>query len=249
MKIKNIMKNIIATIIRYLFDAIFFILIPPLFIYSWFRFNFKKTLKLRPKIIISPLGEPLPFYAIKAIRSAGYKADNVAFDCPAYFRPISFDLILADHFWLRILNYLSDYTLVFCWAVLKYDIFESSFSGGLLFSSHLRKIEFPILKILMKTITVYGHGADCKILSDIRKQGFKYNTAMDRTEATESFTEKVIRANVARAQKYASVLIIGGDLIHLGQKGVMLPLATDLSLWKYAPTNKHRFIKIGRAHV
>jgi glycosyltransferase involved in cell wall biosynthesis len=67
---------------------------------------------------------------------------------------------------------------------------------------------------------------------------------MDRTEETESQTEKIIRENVDRAKKYADVLIAGGDLVHFGQKGIMLPLATDLSLWKLSPPNNHQTLVI-----
>lgn len=241
---KTLFKFIISHLIRYFFDLVFFVLLPLFFIYAWLRFNFKKTFRFKPSIIISPLGEPLPFNNVRALRTAGYKADNIAYDCPSYFRPISLGFILADHFLLRMLNYLTDYTLFFMWAVLKYDIFEFAFSGGLLKNSHLRKIEMPLLKILAKKIVIYGHGADCKILSDIRKLGFKYNTAMDRTEKTESQTEKVILENVRRAQKYAGVLVAGGDLIHLGNKGVFLPLPTDLTPWKYSLPVKNKILKI-----
>lgn len=188
------------------------------------------------------MGEPLPFNNVKALRVAGFKADNFAFTCPAYWRSISFGLILEDHFFLRILIYLTDYVFLFYWAVLKYDFFEFAFIGGVLKNSHLRKLELPILKILGKKVSVYGYGADCKILSDIRKMGFKYNNAMDRTEKTESQPEKIIRGNVERAQKYADVLIAGGDLIHLGKKAIFLPIPADLSPWKYQSAKNHKKI-------
>jgi len=237
-------KTAISQLIRYFFDVIFFILFPVILIFSWVRFWLKKILRLSPSVIVSPLGELLPFNNVKALRAAGYKADNIAFTCPRYFRSASFGLILEDHFYLRMLIYLTDYTFLFLWAVVKYDFFEFAFSGGILKNSHLRKIELVLLKILAKKIVVYGHGADCKILSDIRKMGFKYNTAMDRTEKTESQTEKVIRANVERAKKYADVLIVGGDLIHLGKKGVFLPIPADLSPWRYSPAKDHKIITI-----
>ncbi len=238
------LRLIVGHTIRYFFDSIFFILFSVAIFYSWIRFGFKKAFHLKPSVIVSPLGEPLPFNNVKALRKTGYKADNIAYNCPSYFRKIGFGLILEDYFYLRILNYLSDYTFLFLWAIFKYDIFEFSFSGGLLRPSHLRKIEYILLKLCAKKIAVYGHGADCKILSDIRKQGFKYNTAMDRNEETESQTEEVIRGNVGRAQKYAGVLIVGGDLIHLGEKGIFLPIPADLTPWKYSPQPKSKIVKI-----
>ncbi|MCL5407146.1 MAG: glycosyltransferase [Patescibacteria group bacterium] len=244
---KNIFKLVVTsviTLIRYFFDLIFLIILPLVIIYAWIRYFLKKLFRLKPSVIISPLGSPLPFFAVKALKTQGYKVNNFSLDVPSFFRPISFDFILADHKFLRIFSYLSDYLFLFLWALLKYDIFEFAFSGGILMNSHWRKGEFVFLKLCAKKISVYGYGSDCKILSDVRNYGFKYNNAMDRTEETESWSEKIIRENVKRAQKYANVLIAGGDIIHLGEKAIMLPLATDLSFWKDSPLPKNKIINI-----
>lgn len=245
---KQIMSSIVH-LIRYIFDLIFFVLLPLVFCYVWLRFFIKKIFDLKPNIIFSPLGAPIPFFAVKAAKSAGFKADNISYDTPAYFRPISYGLILGDHWLLKTLIYLTDYTFLFIWVLIFYDIFEFAFSGGILTNSHLRKFELPLLKILAKKISVYGYGSDCKLLSDVRKEaatlGIKYNTAMDRDEeTTETNTEKNILANVKRAQKYADVLIAGADLIHLGDKAVMLPLAVDLSLWKCSVPKNNKKVTI-----
>jgi hypothetical protein len=70
---------------------------------------------------------------------------------------------------------------------------------------------------------------------------------MDRTEETENQPEKIIRQNVWRAQKYADCLIAAGDLIHLGRKAIMLPLATDISFWQNLPPVKHNKIVIAHS--
>jgi acetyltransferase-like isoleucine patch superfamily enzyme len=240
----QIIKKIITQITGYISDIIFIGILPMLVIYSWTRFVLKRIFHLKPKILVSPLGAPLPFFGVKAIRSQGYEADNLAFSVPNYFRNVSFGTILSDYKILQILMYLTDYVFLFSYAILKYDIFEFPFSGGILMYSHWRKAELFLLKLCEKKISIYGYGSDCKVLSDIRCQGFKYNNAMDRSEETESQKEAVIRANVKRAQKYADVLIAGGDLTHFGEKGIMLPLATDLSFWKYAPMPKNKVVNI-----
>jgi len=234
-------------VIQYLFVIIFFVFLPLSIVYGWIRYNIKQTFKLRPSVIISPLGSPLPYYAVKALRTQGYKADNYALDVPPYFRNISFGFVLSNHLILRYLVILSDHLLPFFWALLKYDLFEFAFSGGFLMHSHLRKAEYVLLKLCSKKISVYGYGSDCKVMSEVRKQGFKYNNAMDRTDDWEAQHEDLIRANVARAKKYADVLIAGGDLIHFGERGIMLPLATDLSIWNYYPTPKHKTIVIAHS--
>lgn len=237
----------IVRIIQFVSITIFFIILPLLIIYSWFRFHIKKTFNIKPTIIISPLGSPLPLYAVKALRAQGYQADNWALDCPSYFRNIIFGFVLADHPFSRILVILSDYLVPFIWALLRYDLFEFAFSGGFLMHSHLRKAEYILLRLCSKKISVYGYGSDCKVMSDVRNKGFKYNNAMDRTDDWEAKHEDLIRANVLRAKKYADVLIAGGDLTHFGQKGIMLPLATDLSLWKYYQPPRHRTIIIAHS--
>lgn len=238
---------LIVRIFQFISIAIFLVILPLLIIYCWFRYHFKKTFNLKPSVIISPLGSPLPLYAVKALRTQGYKADNWALDCPSYFRNIIFGFVLADHPFIRMMVILSDYLLPFIRALLKYDLFEFAFSGGFLMHSHLRKAEYVLLKLCSKKISVYGYGSDCKVMSDIRKMGFKYNNAMDRTDDWEAKHEDLIRANVARAKRYADVLIAGGDLIHFGEKGIMLPLATDLSLWKYYQPPKHKTVVIAHS--
>ena len=235
--------SFLGHLLRYFSDLIFLLFLPLLIVYGWLRFLWKKALKIKPRILFSPLAAPLPLFAVKAIRTRGFKADNFAYDCPTFFRQIAFGLILADHPLLRPINFLSDFFLIFTWALLKYDHFEFSFNGGILAYSHLRKAEFILLKLTAKKISVYGYGSDCKVLSDVR-QGPKYNNAMDRVDKMEGLSDKIIRENVRRAQKYADVLIAGGDLTHFGQKGVMLPLAADLSLWPYSSVKKHKIITL-----
>ena len=237
----------VVRIAQFISILMFLIILPLLIVYCWFRYHIKRTFNLKPAVIISPLGSPLPLYAVKALRTRRFKADNWALDCPSYFRNIIFGFVLSDHPLIRILVILSDYLAPFAWALLKYDLFEFAFSGGFLMHSHLRKAEYIFLKLCSKKISVYGYGSDCKVMSDVRKMGFKYNNAMDRTDDWEAKHEDLIRANVLRAQKYADVLIAGGDLIHFGEKGIMLPLATDLSLWDYHPTPKHKTIVIAHS--
>jgi len=251
---KNLFQKVFQVFthfIRYLFDFVFLVILPILAIYSWIRFTAKKLLSLKPVIIISPLGSPMPFFAVKALRTAGFSADNVAFDTPEVFRTISHGLIFSDHFLLRILIYLTDYVSLFTWAVLKYDIFEFAFSGGILTNSHFKKWEILLLKICAKKVSVYGYGADCKILSQYRKKaqemGLKYNTAMDRSQATETKAEEEILGNLKRAQKYADILIGGGDLIYLGGKTIMLPLPTDLKLWKFTSLKPKKIVTVAHA--
>ncbi|MBM2820457.1 MAG: hypothetical protein HW405_217 [Candidatus Berkelbacteria bacterium] len=241
------LKLIITHFIRAISDVIFVLFLPLLVIYSWLRLIFKKILRQKPRIIFSPLGTPLPLNAARSIRSQGYEADNFAYECPVYFRNICFGLVLTDKPFLNFINYLTDYLVIFIWAILEYDLFEFSFAGGILMYSHFRKLEYILLKILAKKISVYGYGSDCKALSDVRSQGFKYNNAMDRSEATEGQSEKIIKENVRRAQKYSQVLIAGGDLIHLGKKGIMLPLATDLSYWRKMPFAKNKKVIIAHS--
>lgn len=242
--IKYKMKRIPIILSQYFFDLIFLVSLPIMIIYTWAKYLLKKIFHIKPSIIISPLGAPLPLFAVKALRTQGYKVDNLAYSCPEYFRKISFDLVISDHKFLSIFSYLTDYVFLFLWALLRYDIFEFAFSGGILMYSHLRKAELIFLKLCAKKIAVYGYGSDCKILTDIRVQGYKYNNAMDRTEETESSSEKTVRENILRAKKHADVLIAGGDIIHLGKKAIMLPLADDLSLWKYSPIPKNKKVTI-----
>ncbi len=235
-------------IVQVVFGTFFLIFFPILMVYSWLRFLLKRLLNLKPTIVYTPLGMPLPLMAAQSIRTQGYLADLVCFDVSPYFKSLNFDFVLSRRRNLSRLNFLTDYLLLFYWAILKYDLFEFPFSGGLLMYSHFRTWEYVLLKLCAKKIAVYGYGSDCKVLSDIRKEakelGIKYNTAMDRNEATETSSEKTILANVKRGQKFADTIIVGGDLVHLGPKSIMLPVAIDISLWPYQKPNKNKIITL-----
>ncbi|MEK7142949.1 MAG: hypothetical protein AAB785_01935, partial [Patescibacteria group bacterium] len=186
------------------------------------------------------------FLSAKAVRTQNYLADVYFLDCPAVFIPMSWGYNLSQHRFLNFFLKLTDYLPLFCFALLKYDIFEFCFRGGFLMNSYLQKIEPQLLKICAKKVVIYGYGSDCKILSEVKKQG-RFNNAMDRSGKDENIDDEIVCRNLLRAKKYADVLIAGGDLIHFGPKGIMLPLAADLAPWKVLPTNHKKVLTIVHA--
>ncbi len=238
------MTKKILVLTQTLSDILFLVVLPLIFLYSWINYLIKKIFKLMPKILISPLGEPMAFFSAKAAKTSGYQADIFAFDCQRHFRNLCEGFILNDHPVLKYLIIISDYLLPFIWASLKYDVFEFPFSGGILMYSRLRRLELFLLKILAKKIIVYGYGSDCLLLGKIRKS-HRYNLAMDLNQDLEKqYDQKVIRENIARAQKYANVLIGAAYLNYLGPKAVMLPIAFDVSGWNYSAPKKSKIITI-----
>lgn len=225
-------------------DLIFLLIFPSIIIFSWINYLIKKIFNLKPKILISPLGEPMAFFAAKAAKTYGFKADIFAFDCQKYFRNLCEGYILEHHLFLKFLTIFSDYLLPFVWASLKYDVFEMPFTGGILTYSQLSRLELFFLKILAKKIVVYGYGSDCLWFDKIMK-GHRYNLAMDLTEdLKKQYDQKKIRENIARAQKYAHVLVGAAYLNYLGPKTIMLPIAFDSSPWIYSIPKKSKIITI-----
>lgn len=235
----NIVKNLIVKLIKLFSVSIFFVLLPILLAVSWLRFLIKKIFKSKPKILFSFVGIPMAFLNTKAVRTQGYEADVYSISVAGYFRPLSHGLIIADKKFLRLFLYLTDYLPLLVWAIFKYDIFESTFRGGILSYSYLQKIEPQLLKLLAKKVIFYGYGADCTVLEDTRKLG-RFNVAMDRNDQDDNLT----RRNVARAKKYGDVLIGAGDLIYFGKKQVLTPLAVDLNQWKYIPPKDRKQVVI-----
>ncbi|KKQ18748.1 MAG: Glycosyltransferase [Berkelbacteria bacterium GW2011_GWA1_36_9] len=229
--------------LQYLTIGIFFILLPLLFLYCRIRYFLKRVFKKKPNILFSFLGIQINFLTAKAVKTQGFSANVYMLSCAPFVENICWGFNLKKHFILRYLVYLTDYTLIFIWACIFYDIFEFNFRGGLLMHSHLQKIEPQLLKILAKKVVIYGYGSDCKILSDVKKQA-KYNNAMDRDGSSENINDNITRKNVERAKRYANVLIAGGDLIHFGSKGIFMPLAFDLKPWKFKALKKKKIITI-----
>jgi len=239
----RMLKKLVIKICQLLALALFFLCYPFAVIYAWPRYFFKRLIDLPPKVLLSPIGGPVPYFNQLTLKKAGYQVDIFAFNWPKYFQSIKAGYILSDRPVMAKWAYLSNYVFFFLTALFKYDLFEMPFSGGLLMHSSLRKGELLLLKLAAKKILVAGYGSDCKILSQVKK-GHKYNNAMDRSDAAEAFPESVVRANVLRAQKYADVLISGGDAIHLGRKAIILPLATDLKFWSFEKPPKGKKVVI-----
>src|SRR3990167_3040088 len=189
------MVKIIIFALQYLSDGIFFIIFPIIFIYSWLRFFGKKLFHLRPKVTFSFLGIPMNFLSARAVQTNGFEALVIVNNCPKVFQAISQGFNLSSHPWLKRFIYLTDYLPLFIWTIFAFDIFESSFNGGTLMYSHLRKVEWPLIKLLGKKVVVYGYGSDCKILSEVKLMG-KYNNAMDRSGQDENIDENLVRENL-----------------------------------------------------
>lgn len=227
--------KIILLPIQLIFDLIFFLLLIPLVIFSWLRFFLKKVLKIQPRVCFSFAGIPMSFLSARAVKTQNWPVTVFSLTSPAFFKSTGWGVDFTDRRFVRVLLALSDYVPIFIWALFFYDIFEFSFRGGFLIYSNLRTIEPQLLKLCAKKVVIYGYGADCKILADIKKSS-RFNNAMDRDTSTDALTRK----NLRRGQKYADVLIGEGDLIHLGPKNIMLPLAADLSNWKYQEPRNHK---------
>lgn len=235
--------KIMANFFRILSIGLFFIFLPLVVIYCWSRYLIKRFLGLKPTVCFSFLGIPMNYLTAKAVQTQKYRADVYVLDCPKVFEAMSFGFNLSQHSLLRVLLYLSDYLPLFCFALLKYDIFEFCFRGGFLTNSYLQKIEPQLLKVCAKVVVIYGYGSDCKILSEVKKQG-RFNNAMDRNGKDENIDDEIVGRNLFRAKKYADVLIAGGDLTHFGPKGIMVPLAADLKPWPFLPTYNKKIITI-----
>ena len=220
---------------------LFFGVFPCFMFYGWLRYFVKQLFDFKPVILFSFLGIPMNYLTAKAVKKQGYPVYVWAISCPKVFAPMKYGFNLEDHPLLKRFLIVGDYLPLFLVSLIKFDIYEFNFNGGLLMYSRLRNIEPLLLKIAGKKVVIYGYGSDCKVLADVKKQG-KYNNAMDRDGKDEGINDGIIRGNLRRARKYANILIAGGDLIHLGPKAIFLPLAIDFSFWEYIPLKKKTIV-------
>lgn len=220
--------------------AIFLLILPLLIIYCWTRFFIKKILYLQPRVLFSPLAIPRNYLTAQAVKTQGWQADVLVYNSMSVFDSMNNGFNLLKHPFLRKIFILTDFVPIFIYAVIKYDIFEFSFHGGLFIYSKLRRIELILLKILAKKIVVYGYGSDCLLFSEIKKSS-KYNAGMD-IEIDQKILnrEKIIRQNIKIVQKYADAILPSNDQINLGKRAIMVPTAINLSNWHYAAPVKRK---------
>lgn len=237
------MKDILFLPIFFASDLIFFLCLPLLAFFCWGRYFYKKIFKQKPKILFSPRSLTMVFLTARAVKTQGWDVGVITYDREKTFQAQKLGFCFKEHPVLSRLVYLFDYLPIFVWSLLKFDIFEFPFYGGLLYQSHLRKLELIFLKICAKKIVVFAYGSDAYLPSRIRKFG-KYNAVMDFTSETPVQPEKIIADNIYRAQKYADVLIAGADIVYLGPKAIMLPIAIDLDRWSYIPPRRKKTVTL-----
>lgn len=242
--IRKIAWQIIIFLPNILSDFIFLIIIFPfMIIYGNFRYFYKRIFKIPYKVLFSPLTIPMSFLSAQAVRTQGVSADVITFDIEPIFEGLKFGVSVKKNPLVFYLTLLLDYIPFFVWALSKYDIFEFPFSGGLLYASRLRKMEFAMLRLCAKKIVIYCYGSDVYLPSEIRRLG-KYNGVMDAPLEVFQNPENVIRGNIFRAQKYAHVLITGADMVKMGKKAICLPIAFDASKWPQKPILKKKILTI-----
>lgn len=214
---------------------------PLLLIYCWGRFWGKKFLHQNPVVLFSPSAIPMNFLMAKAVRTQAWRADVFSYDRQRVFEAMSIGTTVNQSASVKIILYLTAFIPIFIWAVLKYDIFESPFTGGVLSLALLRKLEFILLKILAKKVVVYGYGSDCQIPSVMKKMS-QYNAYMDFPDEPDLVQENYIRANIARANRYADVLF--ASYAKLGEKMLMIPIPAELTKWHYTPQKKKKIVTL-----
>lgn len=237
------MRKILIFPIQIISDLFFILLLPVFIIIAWLRFIIKKVFNLKPKVLFSPLSRSMVFLTAQSLRAEGFNVDVIAYDHDYTFDGQRLGFCVKDHPILNSFLYLTDYIWIFAWSLLNYDLYEFPFYGGLLHYSRARKLELWFLKVCAKKVIVFAYGSDSYLPSKIRQFG-KYNAVMDTTEADFARPEKYAADNIKRAQKYGDVLIAGADIIYLGKKAIMLPIAADLSKWPFVPLEKKKIVTL-----
>lgn len=241
--LRKIIWNIVIFLPNILADICLFILLPMLIVFCWLRFGYKKNFKKQYTVLFSPISIPMSFLTAKSVQTQGVTADVISYDIEPVFNEMKFGYCLKNNLAFFYLMLFLDYVPVFIWGLIKYDIFEFPFSGGLLYASKIRRLELILLRLCAKKIVVYCYGSDAYLPSEIRKLG-KYNTLMDTRDIVFEKSEEYIQANIQRVQKYAHILIAGADIIWLGKKAIMLPIAFDISKWSYLPPERKATITL-----
>lgn len=240
---RKVIWNIIIFFPNIIADLCLLILLPELVVYGWLRFTYKKIFGRKYSVLFSPLMIPMSFLTARSVATQGIRADVISYDIEPVFEEMKIGYGLRYNKSLFYVMLFLDYVPIFIWGILKYDIFEFPFSGGLLYASKIRRLELLLLRLCGKKIVVYCYGSDVYLPSEIKKLG-KYNTLMDAEGMVFEKSEAFIRANIRRAQKYAHVLISGADIIWLGKKAIFLPIAFDISKWPYLPLKSKKTVTL-----
>jgi len=199
----------------------------------WLRLRHRRRPLSRPAILWGPT--PIINIATNAAadRLYGYRSDTLVYR-PYY---ITNDFTYNLERWWRIkpLALVIPWA-VFCWAVLRYDIFQFYFDGGFLNRTIGKRLEMPLLKLLGKIVIVSAYGADVRVEATTRALG-SYNCCIDCTQRLVACIcdEAKARRNLAHVYRYADRTLSMGDMIEYtpGSRNDIFYWAIDLKKWPY----------------
>lgn len=184
---------------------------------------------------------PTPLINIKyhsdAIRRYGYPSTTVVFDLYTINERGDFDFVFlkSRSFLGRLRNLVFPY-VIFVWALLKFDLFNFYFHGGLLQRTGLVHLEFHLLRLAGKKIVVTAYGADVQVVNKIPNLLFKHALSQDYPAAFRRDQERQVR--IYHFTKYAHRVVAGVDWVDFIPKwDRLIPghFAIDTDYWSPVP--------------
>src|SRR5881628_1408724 len=189
--------------------------------------------RTKPRIIWGPT--PIINISTNAAadRLYGYQSDTLVYR--PYYVTKDFTYNLERWWRIKPLALLIPWA-VFLWAVLRYDIFQLYFDGGLLNRTLGKRLEMPLLKLLGKKIIVSAYGGDVRVERVTRALG-TYNCCTDCTQRLVACIcdERKAARNLAHVRRYADLTLSMGDMIEYtpGSRNDVFYWAIDLKKWRF----------------
>ena len=233
-KVRNLLYGLYQGLIVIFFSPLAVLILVPIFRLGRLV---RKSLKGKPRILWAPLPVVNIHYNSRADRLFGYRSNTLVYNTFRITKKDLFDYNLESIFKNPAFYIILPHLWVFLWAILKYDIFQFYYDGGLLFrAGPAYWLELPLLRLLGKEIIVCAYGADVRTEEITRNLG-KYHFYLDYSHEeviNESGPDCEIGRRVNHVLKYASAAISAYDMIEYtpGSRNDIFYWAIDIEEWQ-----------------
>ncbi|MBI4175147.1 glycosyltransferase family 4 protein [Candidatus Berkelbacteria bacterium] len=251
-KLRKPIGLMILTIYQLLQAVVFLLIVVPLFLVvvvpaSRIRLHLFRPTK--PRILWAPIPIINIHYNARADRVAGYASDSLVYTIYHMTHESLFTYNLSRWYNLFPIGFFVP-LLTFLWASLRYDLFNFFYIGGLLYANpFIKYFEYPLLKLAGKKLIFYAYGADVRLRSVTHALG-KYHCYSLHPNSYSERPEKLVKADIAWAMRWADAPISMGDMIEYtpGSRNDLFYWPIDTDAWQpHYPDPKAKEIVIVHA--
>jgi len=191
--------------------------------------------RLQPRIVWGSTPLINNVYWSRAMRKAGFQSETYMYNFYSIGKRDDFDRVLIEEYrWCPLV--LRPY-LAFLSALMGYDIVVTSFSGFMLVTPLLRRLQAELLKMAAIKTIVIPYGGDAYVYRNIRSIGLVQGLLYSYPQAARK--QKQIQRDIDYWCKHADVIIASGMAPDgIGRWDVPMPSSLFIDLDEWKPTRR-----------